>query len=105
MIVSFISLLLLYNLFVSRIHLVGGLQNGRSKTKLLYKQPCLLRVSPTVGLLNSETLLIERGNDSSIVVFKRLDQINNLQNPHNMEQRADDATVIPKVAKIVWFVQ
>ena len=94
---SFISLLLLYNLFVSRIHLVGGLQNGRSKTKL--------RVSPTVGLLNSETLLIERGNDSSIVVFKRLDQINNLQNPHNMEQRVDDATVIPKVAKIVWFVQ
>ena len=83
---SFISLLLLYNLFVSRIHLVGGLQNGRSKTKLLYKQPCLLRVSPTVGLLNSETLLIERGNDSSIVVFKRLDQINNLQNPHNMEE-------------------
>ena len=104
MIVSFILLLLLYNLFVSRIHLVGGLQNGRSKTELLYQQPCLLRVSPTIGSLKSETLLIERGNDSSVVVLKRLDQMNNLRNTHNMEQRVDVATVIPKVAKIVWFV-
>ena len=95
---SFVSVLLLSNLFVSRIHFVGGLQNGSSETNQLYQQPCLLRVSSKIGLLKPEILVSEGTVDSSVIVSKNLNQMSSLQISHNLEQRVDDTlTDIPKL--------
>ena len=102
--VSFAALLLIVNIFVSRLHIVRCERNDLTEMRQLYQQHCSLRITSKNHEVKTETLYNKGTRVSSIIQHMYKNQTRNLQIPQNLKQNRDMVTIVPKPTKNVFLM-